>query len=160
MLTPDIDARNNKCVQNFRAWKFFVQFGKQNIDPKGFLKLKRPQGDRFKKSYRQYKLAGREVQCSETKGTVRVHSYREEHNACDLVHDQHANHRRSKPGPYDTQLSRMFVVTIVPCKIDMKAVPLEDAFFLNTTCNAKTTIKQEVLEEPATYTFLSMFSTS
>jgi hypothetical protein len=80
-----------------------------------------------------YREAGREVQCSEIKGTAHVNISRDEHNLCDLVNDEHANHRHrhrhSKPGPQDTQLPRMFVVTIVSYKIDVKAMSVEDAGF-------------------------------
>jgi hypothetical protein len=86
---------------------------------------------------------------------VRVNSSRDEHNLRDLVYDEHANHRHchSKQGPYDTELPRMFVDTIVSYKIDVKAMPLEDAVFLNTICSAKTTLKEYVVEEPATLHF-------
>ena len=100
------------------------------------------------------RLADREVRCSDTEETVRVNSSREEHHPCDLVHDEHANHC-----PCDMKLSRMFVVTTGPRKIDVKAVALEVAF-LSSACDAKTSVKQEVSVEPASYTFLSMLSSS
>jgi hypothetical protein len=80
-----------------------------------------------------YRPAGRGVRCSEIEGMARVNISGDEHtrNLCDLVRDEHANHRHrhSKPGPHDTELSRMFVVTMVSYKIDVKAMPVEDAVF-------------------------------
>ena len=66
-----------------------------------------------------------------SKGTARVNISGDEHSLCDLMHDKNANHLHghSKPGPYDTEPSRMFVVTVVSYKIDVKAIPLEDALF-------------------------------
>jgi hypothetical protein len=71
-----------------------------------------------RRGYKLYRLAGRGAHCSEIKGTARVNISRVEHNLCDLVNDEHANHRHchSQPGPHDTELSRMFVVTIVSYK--------------------------------------------
>ena len=84
-----------------------------------------------RRGYKLYGLAGRDVQCCGTKGTARVNISRDEHNLCDLVHDEHANHRHrhSNPGPYDTELSRMFSVTVVSYKIDVKVMPVEDEVF-------------------------------
>jgi hypothetical protein len=70
-------------------------------------------------------MSGRDVQCSETKGTARVDISRDVHNPCDLVHDEHANHRHATPN--DTQLSPMLFVTAVWYKIHVKAMPVEDA---------------------------------
>jgi hypothetical protein len=90
-------------------------------------------GIHSRRGHKLYTEAGREVQCSEIKGTAHVNISRDEHNRCDRVHDEHANHRHrhlhSIPDPHDTQLPRMFVVTIVSYEIDVKAMPVEDAGF-------------------------------
>lgn len=134
LFTPDIGARKKKLVQIFRARKFFIQFGrKKKTGPKGFyFKLKWVQGGNIQDVVQAVQTGWPARSTAlKSKGTARVNISGDEHSLCDLVHDKHANHLHghSKPGPYDTEPSLVFVVTVVSYKIDVKAIPLEDALF-------------------------------